>query len=687
MDISFLLIASLTALAGFILLVKVFSRKGESTGPQTTTPADPQKQASEQADPSLEIPDDDFQDNDPNDQAAVKNKVPPLYQLPGVSGKFMGRKADLEEMLRNADQAGIILAGQNGLEGAGKTTLALKAAGRLAAKFPDGQIFLRMRGDTPHPMPPEEAMCRTIWAYYPKMRLAYNEELRKIYRSLLKEKKILFILDNAKDLEQVTPLTPALGNCFFLITTREPFSLPSFYTQVVAPLEMKPAHKLLESIAVKPGVMTDEISKLCDYLPLPLCIIGGFLAYTRNFTPLQVSGKIQSKRKMLEQMSFSKENKCLEAAFKVSYGNLKSSLTSVLCRLAIFPATFEAKAEEHICDDFNRGHLKRLEALHLVVHDERNGRYWLHSEIRRFAAGYLGKGDMASTQKLHAKYYLKVLEKASRLFTRENKAKAQAGLSLFDVEWDNIQAGQAWAGENLSMDKDAPGIACAFARWGADFLPFRLPHTESIQWHDTALSAARRMNDQKTEMEQLTRMGYILLEARDFRQAMEHLNSARELSRNLREAQQETGLLVALGRCYLELEIPLKATAFFEQALDNKPSDPALEKTALDCLGATFRSLGNHKKAVGFYEKAVSVARQMGDRLSEANSLWSISQALEGMEEREQAVQHAEAALKAFPNSKHPNAKKARAQLKKWQGTTAEHTEISVVKGEEEISS
>jgi hypothetical protein len=143
------------------------------------------------------------------------------HQIPPPPADFKGREDEINDILENFEK-GATITGLHGMGGIGKTALALVLAEKLKEKFPDGQIFIDMRGTSVNPelprLTPEEAMAQVIRAYNPVDRLPENPiELRGLYLSILTNKNTLLLLDNAADSDQVEPLLPPPG-CSVLIT-------------------------------------------------------------------------------------------------------------------------------------------------------------------------------------------------------------------------------------------------------------------------------------------------------------------------------------------------------------------------------------------------------------------------------------------------------------------------------------
>ena len=208
-------------------------------------------------------------------------------QIPPPPRDFKGREEEIADILSNFEK-GATITGLRGMGGVGKTALALVLADKIKSQFPDGQIFVDMRGTSNNPelppLTPAEAMAQVIRAYNPVDRLPENSnELRGLYLSILAGKRALLLLDNAANGEQVEPLLPPAG-CAVLITSRIKFALPGLAEKDLDILPPDKACELLLEIAPRIGNRADELAKLCGYLPIALRNAASALAEKRDLS-------------------------------------------------------------------------------------------------------------------------------------------------------------------------------------------------------------------------------------------------------------------------------------------------------------------------------------------------------------------------------------------------------------------
>src|SRR5579872_3715374 len=140
---------------------------------------------------------------------AARPVLPALHQLPSPPRDFTGRDAELAELVAAIETDGATISSLHGLGGAGKTTLALKLAERLAPRYPDAQFYLDLDGVGKRPLLPREAMEHVIRAYHPGVEIPESEAaVAGLYQTVLHNQRALLLIDNARDRRQVEPLIP-----------------------------------------------------------------------------------------------------------------------------------------------------------------------------------------------------------------------------------------------------------------------------------------------------------------------------------------------------------------------------------------------------------------------------------------------------------------------------------------------
>ncbi len=571
-----------------------------------------------------------------------------MRSIPAPPRDFTGRADDLRTLLA-AFERGATITGVRGLGGIGKTALAYKLAESLASRYPDGNVFIPLYGVRPQPVAPDDAMKTVLRAVLgEEARLPEGgDALGNCYRSALHGKRLLLLFDDAKDRAHVEPLLPP-ASCGVLITSRQKFALPGLQPRDLDALPPEDARALLLAICPRIGALADELARACGGLPLELRAAGSALAERIDLSPAAYRRRLEQAQARLS---------LIDASLSLSYELLPPEQRAHWALLAVFPADFDAAAaaavwnmdadaaQDALSDlvkwsvvDFSispsqEGKLDLSSAPDLGDGWGGGGRYRLHDLARLFAAARVEAAARDAAELRHAQYYAAMLRAADDLY-KQGGDNILTALKLFDTEWPNIQAGQAWAAAHAERDDAAATLCDDYPDAGADLLNLRLPPRQQIPWLKAALAAAQR----------------------------------------LRHRQAEGNHLGNLGLAYQNLDEPRRAIEYHEQALliEHEIGDRRGEANTLMNIGNALYDLGESNKSVEYYEQALPIFREIGDRRGEGNVLFNVSLALNKLGERARAIQLASAALAIFAQIESPHTDMARKQLAAWQAAQAE---------------
>ena len=274
------------------------------------------------------------------------------FLLPADSADFTGREeavGRLGVLLAGAPDgaarstAMLVMAVMGG-GGVGKTTLAVHVAHRVRARFPDGQLFINLRGAEASPADPEEALGRLLRA------LGVDEaaipegsdERAELYRSLLADRRVLVVLDNAASEAQVIPLLPGSPTCAVLVTSRAPLTgLGGVRLLELDVLDPAQAVELLgrivgaQRVAAEPAAAA-ELARLCGYLPLALRVAGARLAARRHWRLAQMVERLDDERQRLDELTHG--HLAVRASLTLSYQALGPAARLLFCRLGLLEA-------------------------------------------------------------------------------------------------------------------------------------------------------------------------------------------------------------------------------------------------------------------------------------------------------------------------------------------------------------
>src|ERR1700682_1922694 len=544
-------------------------------------------------------------------QIAPPPEIPAIHQLPAPPADFTGRADDLAELLKAVKTGGVTISGLQGLGGGGKTALALKLAEQLKADYPDAQFYLDLKVVSPKPLTPREAMAHVVRGYHPTAQLPEDEDqLVALYRSKLDGQRCLLLMDNARDEKQVQPLIPPPG-CLMLVTSRLHFTLPGLAEKNLDKLQPGDAVTLLLRIAPRLGKEQNdkvaELARLCGYLPLALRAVGSALQEKKNLSLADYARQLEETgQSLLLTETDTSRQLSTEAALQSSYELLPERLQRRFRFLAVFPDTFDQAAAAAVWamkEDEAQDRLSKLLAYSLIDFDETSRRYSLHDLVCLFADQRLTSEERMKAQKSHAGHYLQVLGDADELYLKGGES-VDRGLALFDIEWGNIQAGQAWASAQAASDKEAAQACWRYPYAGAYCVALRQHPRGGKRWLETALSAARRLKQRGSEGTTLGNLGGVFQRLGEYRYAIESQEQALVIFREIGDRWKEGG--------------------------------------ALGTLGLAYESLGEYRRAIEYHEQHLKTAREIGDRRGEGNGQGNLGNAYFGLGEYHRAIEYYE---------------------------------------------
>ncbi len=358
----------------------------------------------------------------------------------------------------------------------------------------------------------------------------------------------------------------------------------------------------------------------------------------------------------------------IELSLATSFQLLSPDLQKRWLELSVFPDTFDhpaAAAVWEVAPGAARDALSDLLKYSLAQWNSATDRYRLHDLVRDFTGSRLDETERAAGQAHHAAHYKGVLASADDLYLG---AHVLEGLALFDLEWANIRAGQAWAAARAAQDDSAARLCIEYPDAGAWVLGLRQHPRQRIEWLAAALSSARRLKDRPAEGLTLGNLGNAYHRLGDYRRDIEFHEQALAVAREIKDRRFEGTALNSLGVAYDSLGEYHRAIGFHEQrlAIAREIGDRRGESYALCNLGNAYDALGDHRRAIEFYEPSLAIAREIGDRRGEGTALLNRALALAATGNRAQAVSDAEGALRILDQIDDPDAARVRAILAEW---------------------
>ena len=576
---------------------------------------------------------------------------PKPRQLPAPARHFAGRASELSALTALLEGAAweapgtVVISAIGGTAGVGKTALAVHWAHQVASRFPDGQLYVNLRGFDPsgNPVAPADAVRRFLDALcVPVRQIPSSPEAQQdLYRSLLADRRMLIVLDNARNTEQVRPLLPG-PSCLVLVTSRNQLTslvaAEGAHPVTLDLLTPAEADELLaqllgrERLAAEPGVAA-ELTGLCARLPLALSIAAARAAMQPGLPLATLAGQLRDVGRRLDALDAG-DLASVRAVFSWSYDNLGEPGARMFRLLGVHPGpdiTAAAAASlAAIPLDQARHALTKLTRASLLA-EPAPGRYAFHDLLRAYATELATATDTpadrqaATTRMLD--HYLHTAARAARLRNQakepvalapprpgaapEQPADDRQALAWFEAEHQVLLAALTLAAES-GFDTHAWQLPWAMES-------FLQPRGHWLEWaaaQRTALAAATRLGDTAAQALSGRLLAKACTDLRDNDQALDHFASGltlyHRLGNRLGEARSHQGLGVLAQRQGRYAD----ALGHAEQALRlcQAIGDKASEAEALNDVGWYHGLLSDYQQARAFCRQALTLSAEAGHR-------------------------------------------------------------------------
>jgi DNA-binding SARP family transcriptional activator len=564
-------------------------------------------------------------------------------QLPADVPDFTGRDRHLERLrglvsrARRADNPAVTVAVVAGAPGLGKSALAVHAAHALRPDFPDGQLYASLRGWSEQPVPPDEALARFLrdlgvdGARVP----VDGEERAAMYRTRVAERRMLIVLDDARDAAQVRPLLPGTGSCAVIVTSRHRLSdlvgsqlvdldvlddrdSAELFTRIIGP----------ERAEADPEAVRDVLAA-CAGLPLAIRIAGARLAARRSWSVRTLADRLADQRRRMDELAAG--DLAVRAAFQVSF----DSLARPANRGGIDPArmfrmlgvwqgpTIELRAAAALIGEPGDPVADALEVLvdANLLDSPAPDRYRLHDLLRAYAAER-AESDEAPPAIEDAvnrllTWYLYTADAAAGVVAphRDRVPLSPAGTEVEPLAFASAGEALDWCEQErvnlVAATRQAAGQGRHDVAWK---LPVAIMvcfdrHGYRAEWmttHRVALDSAREIGDRSGEAWVLNNLGVVLGEQR-----------------------------------------ANDAAGYFEQALAIyvEIGDERGQTKAANNLAYSYQLLGRHEEAIAALVSVLDLKRQVGHRYGEAVALCNLSEAYREVGRLDEAIASSQDAL------------------------------------------
>jgi tetratricopeptide (TPR) repeat protein len=539
-------------------------------------------------------------------------------QLPADVAFFIGRDSQLDDLTSvlggptgdNTHRAALITA-IGGTAGVGKTALAVHWAHRVRVQFPDGQLYLNLRGyDPERPMQPADALAAMLRSLgVPAADVPVDlAERAAVYRSVLDGQRILLLLDNASSVEQVRHLLPGSSSCFALVTSRDSLGgLVARYGAHRIELDLLPPGESLTLLRSMIGARVDRepvaaaaLAEQCARLPLALRVAAELAAARPERTLSALTAELIDEGRRLELLDAGGDARtAISTVFSWSYEHLPEDTARMFRLLSLHPGAdldaYAAAALAGVSAERARRLLDQLVRAHLI-HRTAPDRYGMHDLLRAYADGIAVAAGSEQDRRLLS------LRLSGHYIATSAAAVSRLGAGgLVDPAvvdpadgpgFANREDASAWVDTELAnlvsvcLHATARGELTTAPYLSSILVRALLAssrHHEGRAIHTAALDAARAAGDQRAEARALASLGTSCGQAGSYQDAEAHLIAA-----------------IRLGHV---------------------AADESAEALAMRSLALVHWHLGRHGDAIELGRRALTVSRACGDPLGTAAML------------------------------------------------------------------
>jgi len=581
----------------------------------------------------------------------------PRHLPAGVRG-FTGRAdalAALDDLALRDSDANLRIAVISGTAGVGKTALAVQWAHRRAERFPDGQLFVNLRGyDPQRPVPASEAlemMLSALGVPATAIPIALAERAAA-YRSALAGRRVLVVLDNARSCDQLRDLLPGAADCMVVVTSRD--SLPSLvarYGAVRHKLGLLPAtdavtllHSLVGPRVAEEPMAARELAERCARLPLALRLVAE-LAVSRPFEQIaDLVAELDAGPDRLDIFEAGDDDRtAIRAVFSWSLGSLPEAPRRAFRLLALHPGPdIDACATAALLDaDVARARrlLTVLDRAHLVE-STTVGRFGMHDLLKEYAReipgadGIAGAGHadgaggthdaQAALRRLFEYFHSTActagdaaVHRGSRVMTGTAGTWDRAGAT----GWLEAERPNLLAVAESSVDV-APECTKGLSAALAVFLDSRGHYADAMTLHAAAARAATSDRDLAGQAAACGRLGVIHRRLGRYPDAESLQQRALLLYRRTGDRPGEAAALTDLGTLSWRCGRYVRARDYLADALAIRRdlADRAGQAAVLSNLGIVYRRMGQYDNAAECHGQSLAMYRDLGDRPGEARA-------------------------------------------------------------------
>ncbi|MBB4938620.1 DNA-binding SARP family transcriptional activator/tetratricopeptide (TPR) repeat protein [Streptosporangium album] len=619
-------------------------------------------------------------------------ELPRPAQLPAAVNDFTGRRQIVARLctLLAAEGGGdgVPVAAISGIGGVGKTTLAVHVAHTLDDLFPDGQLYADLRGYGEDPTAPESVLGAFLRALGLPADVIPDglAERSALFRSLLADRRMLVLLDNARDAEQVGHLLPGSTGCAAIVTSRGKLSdLAAARLVDLDVMEPDEALTLFGTVAGADRVTAERAAAMdavaaCGFLPLAVRIVAARLAARPSWTVASLVTRLADERRRLDEMRVG--NLAVEATFALGYGQLGPAQARAF-RLLSLPGgpniSIGAAAALLALDPMDTEDVLESLVDASLLEAPAPGRYRFHDLLKLFArrtaerseqdarqAGSAGAGgEGASALRRLLDFYLASARSAHRLAYEGSTVadqltvtvpghaftSADEAVTWLSVEAESMFASIVQAGGAEDAESLLPGANLLLAM--EPLLESGSHAREFDQRSREVLAAARRVGDPSSELRSRYVLGRVLFGANLLAEAEEEFRASLELAAGgdrIVTGEAMNALAVVAGRRRRHVE----ALAWFDSARKafREVGARGGEALTLSYSARDHLFLGQQEEAISAAEQGLALFIEMGSSAGTARARYHLGMILSRVGRLNEAVHHHAECLAFFRASK-----------------------------------
>jgi tetratricopeptide (TPR) repeat protein len=620
-----------------------------------------------------------------------------LANLPSDINDFVGREAQqailiewLEQVNASGRTAPVIIS-ISGMAGVGKSRLALRVLHRLKDLFPDGQVYLNLQRADQEPMSATQALFEVL-------RYGFGLEEKEIpleqrgrecqYSSLMANRRVVVLLDNALDEAQVMPLRPPGGASALVVTSRERFELDGELLEL-KPMELGTGSELGEAEAllheivrrVSPKRVTNDVGtarqivELCGRLPLAIRIAAATLKMPlwEREVLATYRDELAHEATRLTKLENERVDKAypgqgrVRASFSLSYRILQADLQRLFRYMSGLPGqdfglALAATAIDRLETETEAGLNCLVEAQVLELS---NGRYRFHDLMRLFAWEKLESIEQEIVMSRALKWYC---ENAAFWENTLNPVRCRQGARVIAADTGDLVA---------DLEQNLPKIALNYfeterGNWVAvmeklarldrldkavtlatNLVPFYIRCSHWRDWvttHEIAKTCAEKAGNRASVALILGNLGMVYFNQGCWDEATAAHEQALQIKHELGNRHGEAETLNSLGCVYFHKGRWDEAISFYEQDLQisRELGDSHGEAVTLTSLGGVYFHKGQWDRAIAAHEQALQIERELGDRHGEAVTLTNLGDVYRNQERWDEAIAAHMQSLRTF---------------------------------------